>query len=292
MSAEFHLFLPQMRLSIDALVERALVAERSGFVGMAGMDHLAPPLADDHPMYEALATASWLLGRTERLVQGQLVLCDAFRHPSLLARQAVTLDHASGGRFELGLGSGSVVEEFTTFGVEPTAARDRVERLGETLAILRALWSGETFDHRGRFFTLEAARQAPVPLDHIPIVIGGAGKRTMQLVAEYADWWNLQVNKLDKLDEMREHAGRARVSTQQMISFVPSEDRRAEVEATTAKRFGTMGGGVVVGSAPELVDWFGAMTERGVERFYVWFADFAVPDTLEAFGTEVIPHLT
>ena len=134
---EFHLYLPQMRLAMDVMVEKARAAEAAGFVGMAGMDHLAPPMAEQHDMYEALTTNAWLLAHTERLVQGQLVLCDAFRHPAVLAREAVTLDHASGGRFELGIGWGSVVEEFTTYGVRPIAARERVGRLKETLEIVR-----------------------------------------------------------------------------------------------------------------------------------------------------------
>ena len=79
---EFHLYLPQMRLTMDAMVEKARAAEAAGFTGMAGMDHLAPPLAEQHDMYEALTTNAWLLAHTERLVQGQLVLCDAFRHPA------------------------------------------------------------------------------------------------------------------------------------------------------------------------------------------------------------------
>src|SRR4051794_640649 len=155
--AEFHLYLPQMRLSIEAMVEKAQAAEAAGFVGMAGMDHLAPPLAEQHDMYEALTTNAWLLANTERLVQGQLVLCDAFRHPAVLAREAVTLDHASGGRFELGIGWGSVVEEFTTYGVGPVAARERVQRLTETLDILRGLWAGAPFDYDGEYFHLEHA---------------------------------------------------------------------------------------------------------------------------------------
>jgi alkanesulfonate monooxygenase SsuD/methylene tetrahydromethanopterin reductase-like flavin-dependent oxidoreductase (luciferase family) len=252
---------------------------------MAGMDHLAPPLAERHDMYEALTTNAWLLARTERLVQGQLVLCDAFRHPAMLAREAVTLDHASGGRFELGIGWGSVIEEFTTFGVSPTAARERVQRLSETLEILRGLWTGERFDYDGQYFRLEAAQQAPVPLGKIPIVIGGTGKRTMELVAAHADWWNVPIHQLDRLDDMRASAGDARVSVQQMFAFVPQGVDRAEIEEPARRRFGF---GLVVGGRDEMVDHFSAMRERGVERFYVWFTDFASPATLEAFGAEVI----
>lgn len=283
---EFHLYLPQMRLTMEAMVEKAQAAEAAGFVGMAGMDHLAPPMALEHTMYEAITSAAWLLARTERLVQGQLVLCDAFRHPAVLAREAVTLDHASGGRFELGIGWGSVIEEFTTFGVTPTAARDRVQRLAETLDILRALWSGEEFDHDGQFFRMEAARQVPVPIGTIPVVIGGTGKRTMELVAKHADWWNVPIHQLDRLDEMRASAGNARVSVQQMFAFVPEGVDRAEIEEPARRRFGYHS--LIVGGRDELVDHFSAMQERGVERFYVWFADFAPPSTLEAFGAEVV----
>src|SRR5690606_19381955 len=76
---ELNLFLPQMRLSLDDLVERARAAEAAGFVGITGMDHLAPPMAADQPMYEAIVTTAWLAAHTERLRVGSLVLCDAFR---------------------------------------------------------------------------------------------------------------------------------------------------------------------------------------------------------------------
>ncbi|HZP27667.1 MAG TPA: LLM class flavin-dependent oxidoreductase [Acidimicrobiia bacterium] len=289
MAPEFFLFLPQMRMSIDDLVTRAQAAEAAGFVGMAGMDHLAPPLALDQPMYEALTTTAWLAARTERLVHGQLVLCDAFRHPAVLARQAVTIDHASGGRFELGIGAGSVVEEFATFGVDPKTPGARVRRLSETLDILRACWSGETFDYDGEFFHVEGGRQVPVPLGTIPIVVGGSGPRMLELVAKHADWWNCMVSDLDRWDELREKVGSARVSTQQMVAFVGNEAEREAIEETARRRFRFPG--MIVGTARELVDWFGGMRDRGVERFYVWFADFGDPETLAAFGRDVIGAL-
>ncbi len=283
---EFHLYLPQMRLSMEAMVEKARAAEAAGFLGMAGMDHLAPPLAEQHDMYEALTTNAWLLAHTERLVQSQLVLCDAFRHPAVLAREAVTLDHASGGRFELGIGWGSVVEEFTTYGVRPIPARERVARMQETLEIIRALWSGESFDYEGEWFQLVGARQVPTPLTKIPIVIGGTGPKTMALVAEHADWWNIPVHQLGRLDEMRDRAGRARVSIQRMYTFVPEGADRAAIEEVAKKRFGYSN--PVIGGRSELLEHFHEMQSRGVERFYVWFTDFAPTSTLEAFGAEVI----
>src|SRR4051812_23302895 len=108
MTPAFHLYLPQMRMSHEAIVDRALGAEAVGFEGVAFMDHLVPPLAADQDMWEAMTIAGWVLARTTRLMVGHLVLCDAMRHPAVLARQVTSLDHASGGRFELGIGWGSV----------------------------------------------------------------------------------------------------------------------------------------------------------------------------------------
>ena len=285
---QFFVFLPQMRMALDAIVDRAVVAERSGFRGMAFMDHLAPPMAETQPMYEAMTLATLVAARTERLIVSHLVLCDAFRHPAVLARQAVTIDHASGGRFELGIGAGSVPRELVDYGITDDGPGARVSRLAESLGLIQALWSGEPVAFAGAHFQLDCPGQAPGPLDAIPIVIGGSGPRMLGLVRRHADWWNLQVDRLDQLDDLRPLVGDARVSVQQMVAFVPDGQDRAGVEAAAARRFGTMGGGLVAGDGPELVDHFRALHARGVERFYVWFADFAPTATLAAFGTEVI----
>ena len=286
---ELVVFLPQMRLSFDDLVSRARAAEGAGFAGIAGMDHLWPPLAEDKPMYEAFVTNTWLAAHTERLRIGSLVLCDAFRHPAVLARQAVSLDHASDGRFELGIGWGSVADEFPVFGVGPTEPKGRVQRLRETLEVLRALWAGETLDYDGEFHQLRSARQEPLPLERIPIVIGGSGPKTLALVREFADWWNGDVRTIGRLDELRDQVGDARVSLQQVVAFVPNGADRGAIEALTVRRFGHSN--PVIGTADELVDHFGRLAERGVERVYAWFADFATPETLAAFGEAVLPQL-
>ena len=285
----FHLFLPQMRMTIDAIVERAQAAESAGFEGIALMDHLVPPMAEDQPMYEAIPTATWIAAHTSTLLVGHLVLCDAVRHPAVLAKQAVTIDHASQGRFELGIGWGSVPDELDTFGIGDTAPRARVARFAETLAVIERCWSGELFDFKGEHFTIEGGRQQPTPLRRIPIVIGGAGPKTLALVAQYADWWNVPLHRLDAFDEMAPKRGKARISMQHMIGFVPDEDRRADVADAAHRRFGRMG--VVVGDGRELVDHYRALHERGVERFYVWFTDFAPLPTLAAFGEQVIAAL-
>jgi alkanesulfonate monooxygenase SsuD/methylene tetrahydromethanopterin reductase-like flavin-dependent oxidoreductase (luciferase family) len=272
-------------MSHDAIVERALAAESAGFEGIAFMDHLAPPLADDQDMWDAITIAGWVLARTTSLTASHLVLCDALRHPAVLARQVTSLDHASAGRFELGIGWGSVPTELATFGVGSTAALERVTRLSESLAVLRALWSGAVVDFFGDHFALRGAQQRPVPTRNIPITIGGTGKRTLALVREYADWWNVPLHQLDRLDERRDDVGDARVSVQQMVALVPTEAQRDEVAATATRRYGGMH--PIVGNVSELARHFAGLHARGVDRFYVWFADFASISTLQCFA-EVI----
>lgn len=284
MTTEFHLFLPQMRMTPEVLATRAQAAEAAGFTGIALMDHLWAPFAEQQPAYEAMVTATFLAARTTTLRIGHLVLCDSFRHPVQLAKEAVTLDHVSGGRFELGIGWGSVPTELDATGIG-APARARVARLRESLELLRAAFAGRPLDHEGEHFTVHAAPLAPVPLDRIPIVIGGAGPRTLEL-AEFADWWNVPIYALHKVDRIRTRVG-VPVSTQQMVALVRPDQDRAEVEALVQKRF--PGHGTVVGDADELAGHYRAQVEQGVGRFYVWFADFADPATLEHFGAAVIP---
>jgi alkanesulfonate monooxygenase SsuD/methylene tetrahydromethanopterin reductase-like flavin-dependent oxidoreductase (luciferase family) len=286
---EFNLFLPQMRLSFAQLTARARAAEAAGFVGITGMDHLVPPMADDQPMFEAIVTTTWLAAQTERLRVGSLVLCDGFRHPAVLARQAVSIDHASGGRFDLGIGWGSVPEEMATFGLGSIEPRVRVARLRETLEVMQALWAGEIVDHDGQSFQLHHARQEPRPLGHIPIVIGGTGRKTLALVNEFADWWNVHIGMVHKLDELRSQVGDTRVSIQQMVALVPRGGDRDEITALAQRRFSYAR--PLIGSGPELVEQYGRLAEQGIERVYTWFCDFAPPETLAAFGEEVIAPL-
>ncbi len=277
---EWFLFLPQVRLSVADIAERARYAEDSGFDGIAFIDHLEAPGLPGESIWEAMSIATWVAAKTQRLRIGHLVLCDAFRHPAVLAKQAVTLSDASDGRFELGLGSGSWPAEFTRFGVGQQDTVARVEQLGRHLALIRQYWgdSGEDAD----------ATQLPKRTHPIPLVLGGSGPRMMELVRSYADWWNLQANHLDRLPKLASAAGTARVSIQQMVGFVRSGSDPNKVRDVSTRRFGNLGPGLVCGDADELVAHFNGLAAQRVERFYLWFADFAVPGSLAAFGESVI----
>ena len=96
----------------------------------------------------------------------------------------------------------------------------------------------------------------------------------MRLVAAHADWWNVHTGIVDRLDEMRPFSGNARCSLQVQVAFVPPSGSREEIEATARRRFGP---GPVVGTGPELVDYFGSLRNGGWSAAYVWFCDFAPP---------------
>lgn len=282
---QWYLFLPQVRLPVADLVARARQAEASGFDGVAFIDHLEAPGQPDETIWEAMTIAAWVAAATQRLQIGHLVLCDAFRHPAVLAKQAVTLSAASGGRFELGLGTGSWPAELTRFGLGPLGARGqpesvaRVEQLEHHLALLARYWG------RGERSELT---QAPLPPHPIPLILGGTGPKLMELVRRYADWWNLPCNHLDKLTRLAPAAEPARVSVQQMVGFVADGSDPAAVRQVSTRRFGHLGSGLCCGNAVELVTYFAGLADQGVERFYIWFADFAPPDTLAEFGESVI----
>jgi alkanesulfonate monooxygenase SsuD/methylene tetrahydromethanopterin reductase-like flavin-dependent oxidoreductase (luciferase family) len=277
---EWFLFLPQVRLEIPDIVERARAAESASFDGIALIDHLEPPGAAHQGIWEAMTVATWVAAHTDRLRIGHLVLCDAFRQPAVLAKEATTLAAASGNRFELGLGWGSWPQEFDRFGLadgdDPPA---RVARLDRTLGLIRQYW-GEADP--------EGVIQEPRPQQRIPLVLGGTGKKTMDLVRRYADWWNVPSHQLDRLPDLLPTVGEVRVSVQQMVGFIAADANRDEVTAVSTRRFGHLGSGLVCGNAAELVEHFAALSAQGVERFYVWFADFAPPATLAEFAENVI----
>lgn len=273
---EWYLFLPQVRLPVADFVERARHAEASGFDGVAFIDHLEAPGQPDETIWEAMTLATWVAAKTQRLRVGHLVLCDAFRHPAVLAKQAVTLSAASGGRFELGLGSGSWPAEFAKFDVGKQDPVARVVQLERHLALITRYW------------TQTEQAQAPSPPHPIPLILGGSGRRMMELVVKYADWWNLPANHLNRLPRLAPAAGSARISVQQMVGFVRSGADARAVRAVSTRRFGHLGPGLVCGDAEELLEHFAGLAAQRVERFYVWFADLAASDSLAEFGESVI----
>ena len=164
-------------------------------------------------------------------------------------------------------------------------------RLRESLEVCALMLSGERFDYAGEHFTLEGAVGRPVPAQpHVPVHIGGAGPTlTMPLVRDFADWWNCPSYGVDRLAELRPLAGDARVSVQRPIGLARDDATRDDTVAMSERRFGAWGG-LVGGSAAEVADVLAADVASGAAGFVLPFTDFAPPETIERFMSEVAPH--
>lgn len=290
--ARFGVYLPQLRMSYETILDKALAAERAGFDSVWLMDHLAAPAAPQWDTFEGWTLAAALAARTSRIRLGHLVLCNPFRHPALLAKMASTLDRISGGRLEIGIGLGSVESELAAYGFGREPAPVRAEKLEETLQILRLMFGGGPVDFAGKHFSLSGAVALPRPVqERVPIHIGGAGRRlTMPLVRRYADWWNCPGYAVARLEELLPLRGAARVSVQHPLGLAASAADREEVLATVTRRFGSWGG-IVAGTPDEVAERLRREADLGVELFVFQFFDFGTPASFDLFMREVAPAL-
>ena len=189
-------------LPFETLVERWLYFERVGFDSVWDCDHLNQPSSPEGPYFEGWTLLAALAARTHRIRIGVLVSSNTFRHPALLAQQAVTLDHVSNGRLELGLGAGWFVPEHERFGITFPDPGERVDRFREAVEIIDSLLRNETTTFDGRYYRLSGAyvRPAPVQRPRPPLTLGAHKTRMLRVCAEYADTWN----SFGTVGEMRE----------------------------------------------------------------------------------------
>jgi alkanesulfonate monooxygenase SsuD/methylene tetrahydromethanopterin reductase-like flavin-dependent oxidoreductase (luciferase family) len=214
----FGLDVAQQRMSWDELVGRVQFAEELGFDGAWGFDHLQPMYGDGPgEVFEGMTTLAALSGLTSRIRLGLLVTGVTYRHPSVFATEAVTIDHASHGRLELSLGAAWFDKEHDELGIPFPSTTERFDLLEDALEIVTRLFTGDVVSYRGRRVSLRDAQLRPTPVQqpHPPIWIGGSGpRRTLPLVAKYADVWHawgtpnsLRDTNL-RLDELAAEAGR------------------------------------------------------------------------------------
>ncbi len=306
-SVEFGLYVPQVALAYDQILDRARLAEELGFDSLWLYDHLYSPGQPDLPSLEAWTLATYLLAHTDRLRVGHLVLCNNFRHPALLAKMVTTLDVLSDGRLELGIGSGSVAVEHEQAGLPWGILPERSERLAETLEILTRMFTGEPSTFAGRHYRIvdlpnrPAPRQAP----HPPIHVGGIGpRRTLPLVARYADVWNVPTYGLrtweesgHRLDEECAAIGRdpgtIRRSHEAVLVLAPDDASLEAARATAARRYGGDGWGLeaggYVGTPPMVAERIAEMVDKGVSQFVFFPYDRADPAALRLFAEQVMP---
>jgi alkanesulfonate monooxygenase SsuD/methylene tetrahydromethanopterin reductase-like flavin-dependent oxidoreductase (luciferase family) len=306
---EIGVYLPQISFSFEEVLARAQHCERLGIDSLWFYDHLVAPGAPTLPSLEAWTLATAVLARTERLRVGHLVLCNQFRHPVLLAKMAATLDVISGGRLALGIGSGSIEDEHQRAGLDWASSASRSERLGEALEILTRAFAGDAIDFQGKHYSVREMPMAPRPVQQPrpPIIVGGAGeRRTLPLVARYADIWNVPTYALGEMERkigvlrgLCEDIGRdpasIGLSVEAVMALAPDDASLPAVRALAERRFGMPGFGLheggLVGTPPAIVDRIGELREMGFSQIVLFTHDRASTETLELFASEVLGAL-
>src|SRR3954453_18611385 len=226
----------------EGALARVHAAEATGFESVWVMDHFyqLPALGGSaEPMLEAYTLLGALAASTTRVQLGTLVTGVTYRNPALLAKEGTTLDIISGGRAILGIGAAWHDEEHIGLGVDFPGAKDRLDRLEEALQICRSMFTQEATTFAGQHYRTSDARNLPRPLrGDIPIMVGGSGeKRTLKLVAQYADLCNIhggpgEVRRLDSvIDAPCQTVGRypAAIRRTRLASlFICDDDAQAQ----------------------------------------------------------------
>jgi F420-dependent oxidoreductase-like protein len=236
------------------LAETAQVAEQAGVSSFTAMDHyfqMEQAASAAEPMLEGYTTLGFVAGRTERMTLGLLVTGVMYRHPGLLAKIVTTLDVLSGGRARLGIGASWYEREQRGLGVPVVPVAERFERLEETLRICLQMWSDDNGPFHGRHYQLAETLCVPAPIrqPRPPILIGGGGeRRTLRLVARYADACNLfgtsPQDVARKLEVLRSHCdaeGRDYDSIEKTVLAIRPALADADAFVTEAGRYAALG---------------------------------------------------
>ena len=186
-------FWPAPSQPFDDVLELANHVEATGWDGLWYADHFMPNAEDTStPWPEAWITLA-ALARVPRLRLGTLVTGNTYRHPAVLAKMASTLDHISGGRVVLGLGSGWQENEHQQYGIPFYTVSERLKRLDEACQVIKSLFAETKSNFNGEYYQLEDASLEPKPVQSpLPLLIGGGGEKvTLKITAKYADEWNV-----------------------------------------------------------------------------------------------------
>ena len=281
----------------SATIDSAKRAEDTGWDGLWFADHFMPFMGDvDGPVHEVWSALSAFGAVTDRIRLGPLVCGNTYRNPAVLMKQAVTADHVSGGRMVLGIGAGWQENEHEAYGLEFGTFTDRFERLEEALQIIQSLRSEDLTTLEGERYRVVNAPLEPKPIGPLPILIGGGGeKKTLRMVAKYADEWNIWATPeimAAKSKVLDERCGE--------IDRDPSEVKRSaaallflcddEAQATSLRERGIERPSLI-GTPSQLQEQLGEFNELGVDEVIIPDFNLGEPakcnDILDRFLEEV-----
>jgi alkanesulfonate monooxygenase SsuD/methylene tetrahydromethanopterin reductase-like flavin-dependent oxidoreductase (luciferase family) len=303
---DFGVYIPQLAFGFDDILARVRLCEELGIGSFWLFDHLYGPGMPDQPALEGWTLATALLAATSTIRVGHLVLDNNLRHPVLLGKMATTLDVISGGRLDLGIGSGSYEAEHHEGGFPWGTLPERTARLGESLEILTRMFGNERTSFEGEYYQVRDFPNLPRPVQRPrpPIHVGGVGERfTIPLVARYADVWNVPTYGLGRwervahrLDEACEEIGRdpssLRRSIEAVLVLAPDAGALSGARRGAERRYAGPGWGLeaggFVGTPPAVVDRVGSFLDKGITQFVFFIHDRGQRETLELLAEEVI----
>jgi F420-dependent oxidoreductase-like protein len=299
----------------DDWVRLARLAEELGFEGLFRSDHYTAIIRPDADAYDAWATVAGLAALTERIRLGTLVSPATFRHPSVLARMAVTVDHISGGRVDVGMGSGWYEREHLAHGFPFLDGKRRFALFAEQVEVVVRSWTEERFDHDGAAYTLRDQRALPRPVQapHPPLLLGGTVKpRFAALAARYANEVNTLGASNDELRERKAALDRACVELGRdpaslgysvMTSCFAGETEE-DVRDRVARFLSVRGDGSdpadliterrqrwLVGTVDEVAARIGELSELGVTRVFLQHLNYADDEMLALVSERLLPTL-
>jgi F420-dependent oxidoreductase-like protein len=291
----------------DEWVALARAAEDAGLEGLFRSDHYSAIIKPAAGALDAWTTLAGLAARTERIRLGTMVSPATFRHPSVLARIATTVDHISGGRVELGMGAGWYERDHSENGFPYLDTRRRFDLFAEQVEIVVRTWTEAGFDHEGEHYTLrdQTALPRPVQQPHPPLILGGAAKlRAAALAARFASEYDTGFATLEELRERRarldaacEEFGRdpATLPLSLMATCVVGRDR-SEYEERLGRVRDLLGswqmgveGNWIAGTLDEVLQRFADLESAGVSRVFLQHLDHADLDAVALMG-ELVPE--
>ncbi|HVH62376.1 MAG TPA: LLM class F420-dependent oxidoreductase [Candidatus Dormibacteraeota bacterium] len=293
----------------ETMVRCAKEAEAAGFDAIWLYDHFhTVPEPRQESVFECWSSMAALARETQTVRLGQMVTCNSFRPPSLLAKMASCIDVMSRGRVILGIGAGWYQHEYAAYGYDFPETPERLRMLRESLQVIKAMWTQDEAAFDGSYYHLRGAINEPKPVQkpHPPIWIGGGGERvTLKLVAQYGDACNLSASVdvlRHKLDVLREHcavAGRdydSILKTVELYAILGDKREVDRVVRETARRVGKDEAWVRSwhpwhGDADRVAEMIGEIAEAGAQYFIVNLPNAAEGGAITRFAEEVFARI-
>lgn len=313
----FGVFIPQgwkMELSSiegaqekwNKAVDIAVLAEDLGFDSIWVYDHFHNvPKPAQEAVFECWTTMAAISQRTSHIRLGQMVGCNSYRNPGLLAKITSTIDVISGGRLDWGIGAGWYESEYRGYGYEFAKPSDRIGMLKETVEIVKSMWSQPETTYDGKYYKLHRANCDPKPLQqpNPPIWIGGGGEQlTLRVVAQHADVSNFGssleefIAKREILKGHCEAVGRDEgtirktISSEVFIRETEKEILEADVRSTWGADPAEWRKKALVGTPEQVSEKIQKYLDAGCTGFIPWCPDYPNTETIELFAKKVIPN--